>query len=312
MAGMPVSGLYAFSNAKPAGIGICDWDLGHTADDPFTPSKPAGVFIPRAARVGLEAIQVSLGTAPDNIMLRDSAVRKRYIELGKEYNIVFCSVAVGSILHHLPLTTEPQSAVFVIDGLEAAGALGARNILIAFFFDGDLLERDASGNYINISSGKYPEYKWKDKDIERLIAVMKQIAPRAEDLGIALGLENSLSADQNLQIINEIGSPMVQIYYDIGNSWNFGYNVPGEIRKIGNHRMCEIHIKNAGSKLIYGDEGEVDMEACAEALGDIGYDKWLVLETIGRPGRFVEDTTANIEFVRRVFIEQAYSARMHL
>lgn len=298
---MPVSGLYAYNNTKPAGIGICDWDLGHTANDPFTPSKPAGVFIPRAARVGLEAIQVSLGTAPDNIMLRDSAVRKRYIELGKEYNIEFCSVAVGSILHYLPLTTEPQSAVFVIDGLEAAKALGSKNILIAFFFDGDLLERDASGSYINISSGKYPEYKWKDKDIDRLIAVMKQIAPRAEDLGIALGIENSLSADQNLKIIDEIGSPMVQIYYDIGNSWHFGYDVPQEIRKIGNHRMCEIHIKNVGSKLIYGDEGEVDMEACAEALGDIGYDKWLVLETIGRPGRFKEDTIANIDFVRRVF-----------
>lgn len=88
---------------------------------------------------------------------------------------------------------------------------------------------------------------------------------------------------------------------DIGKSWHFGYDVPHEIRKIGNHRMCEIHIKNVGSKLIYGDEGEVDMEACAEALGDIGYDKWLVLETIGRPGRFKEDTIANIDFVRRVF-----------
>ncbi len=301
MASMPASLITSCNSAGPAGIGICDWDLGHTADAPFTPSKTAGVFVPRAASVGLEAIQVSVGTSPDNVMLRDNTVRKQYIELGKQYNIVFCSVAVGSILHYLPLTTEPQSAIYVLDGLEAAKALGAKNILIAFFFDGDLLERNSSGNYINTSAGEFPEYKWKERDIERLIALMKQIVPRAEDLDVVLGIENSLSADQNLRIIDEIGSPMVQVYYDIGNSTSFGYDVPGEIRKIGNHRMCEVHIKNIGSPLLYGDEGQVDMNASARALSDIGYDKWLVIETMGRPGRFEEDTVANIDFTRRVF-----------
>ena len=288
-------------NVKPAGIGICDWDLGHDPDDPFTPGEPASVFIPRAAKVGYEAIQVSVGTGPDNVMLRDNATRKHYLELAKRHNIVFCSVAVGSILHYRSLATEPESAIYVLDGLEAAKALGASNILIAFFFGGDLLETDASGNYINTSSGRYPEYKWKEKDIERLIALLKQIVPRAEDTGVILGIENSLSAGQNLQLINEIGSPMVQVYYDIGNSTEFGYNVPEEIRQIGNDRMCEIHIKNIGSRLLYGDEGIVDMEASAEALKDIGYDKWLVIETMGRPGRFEEDTRKNIDFVRKVF-----------
>ncbi len=301
MASMPASLITSCNSAGPAGIGICDWDLGHTADAPFTPSKPADVFVPRAASVGLEAIQVSVGTSPDNVMLRDNTVRKQYIELGKQHNIVFCSVAVGSILHYLPLTAEPQSAIYVLDGLEAAKALGAKNILIAFFFDGDLLERNSSGSYINTSAGEFPEYKWKEKDIERLIALMKQIVPRAEDLDVVLGIENSLSADQNLRIIDEIDSPMVQVYYDIGNSTSFGYDVPGEIRKIGNHRMCEVHIKNIGSPLLYGDEGQVDMNAAARALSDIGYDKWLVIETMGRPGRFEEDTVANIDFTRRVF-----------
>lgn len=299
----PSSMLHNPAIVKPAGIGICDWDLGHTPDDPYTPGEPASVFIPRAEAVGYEGIQVSVGTSPDNVMLRDHTVRKHYIELGKKHNISFCSVAVGSILHYLPLTTEPQSAVYVIDGLEAASALGADNILIAFFFGGDLLERDAAGNYINISPGKYPEYKWKERDIERLIELLKQIAPRAEDLGVILGIENTLSASQNLRIIDEIGSPFVQIYYDIGNSSEIFYNVPEEIRDIGNDRICEIHIKNIGSKLLYGNEGIVDMEACAKAIKGIGYDKWLVIETIGRPGRFEEDTKANIEFVRKNFYQ---------
>ncbi len=292
IANMPAGVIAASSNSKPAGVGICDWNLGTSAD----PS-----YIPLAAEVGLEAIQVSVGTAPDRMPLRERAVRNRYIELGKQHNIVFCSVAAGSILNQIPLATEPQSAIYVVDALEAAKALGSTNILTAFFGNGDLLERDDSGNYINISSGRFAEYKWKEQEVERVIAVMKQIVPRAEDLGVIIGLENTLTADQNLKIIDEIGSPMVQIYYDTGNPWGNGYDVPGEIRKIGNHRMCEVHIKNRGSSLIYGDEGEVDMEACAAALHDIGYDKWLVLETSGRRDRFKEDTRANASYVRQVF-----------
>jgi len=293
VAGLPASAIAACSNTRPAGIGMCDWNLGQSAD----PS-----YIPLAAEVGLEAIQVSVGTAPDRMPLRESSVRKRYLELGKQYNILFCSVAAGSILNQIPLATEPQSAIYVVDALEAASALGSTNILTAFFGNGDLLERDESGSYINISNGPFAEYKWKEKDVERVIAVMKQIVPRAEDLGVIIGLENTLSAVQNLQIIDEIGSPMVQVYYDIGNSTGNGYDVPAEIRNIGNHRMCEVHIKNMGSRLIFGDEGEVDMEACAIALRDIGYDKWLVLETSGRRGMFEEDTRANIEYVRKVFM----------
>ena len=45
------------------------------------------------------------------------------------------------------------------------------------------------------------------------------------------------------------------------------------------------------------------MEACASALQDIGYDKWLVLEIRGLRDRFEEDTKANIDFVRRVFLK---------
>jgi hypothetical protein len=45
----------------------------------------------------------------------------------------------------------------------------------------------------------------------------------------------------------------------------------------------------------------VDMTVCAGALEDIGYDKWLVLETSGRRNQFVDDTRANVAFVKKTF-----------
>jgi L-ribulose-5-phosphate 3-epimerase len=292
MANMPAS-LFSYGNAgRPIGIGICDWNLGLSAD----PSS-----IPLAEKLGFQAIQVSVGTRPDNMPLRNKSVRQHYIEMGKKHNIQFCSVAAGGILNTYALVSEPQSVVFVIDALEAARVLGAHNILMAFFGSGHLLKRDSDGNFIKKSSGTIPEYEWKENDIERLIALMKQLIPRAEDNGVIIGMENTLSASQNLSIIEEIGSPMVQVYYDTGNSWGLGYDVPGEIKQLGNDRICEVHIKNRGSRLIYSDEGEVNMELCARALHDINYDKWLVLETSGRENMFEEDTRANIKHTRDIF-----------
>jgi L-ribulose-5-phosphate 3-epimerase len=292
MANMPTS-LFSYDSAgRPVGIGICDWNLGRSAD----PSN-----IPLAEKLGLQAIQVSVGTRPDNMPLRNKSVRQQYIELGKKHKIQFCSVAAGGILNTHALASEPQSVVFVIDALEAARALGAHNILTAFFGSGHLLKRDSDGNFIKKSSGAIPEYEWKEQDIEKIIALMKQLIPRAEDNGVIIGMENTLSASQNLRIIEEVGSPMIQVYYDIGNSWGLGYDVPGEIKQLGNDRICEVHIKNRGSRLIYSDEGEVNMELCAKALRDINYDKWLVLETSGRENMFEEDTRANIKYTRDIF-----------
>ncbi len=283
---------YAGSTNRPAGIGMCDWNLRSTA------SPDA---IPKAKEVNLQGIQVSVAKSPDNVPLRDPRVREKYIELGKQYGIAFHSVAAGGILNDIPLASEPQSAVYVIDAVEAAKVLGAKNILIAFFGKGDLRLKDATGEIIKHEKNGFTTYDLDSKGVTRVVEVLKQIAPRAEDAGVALGLENTLSAAQNLEIIDRIGSSIVQVYYDVGNSWGYGYDVPEEIRLMGNDRICEVHLKDMKTPMLGSPEGQVNMGQCAEALAEIGYDKWLVLETSGRKNNFVEDTKANVAFVKKTF-----------
>jgi sugar phosphate isomerase/epimerase len=258
--------------------------------------------------VGLEGVLVSVGTAPDRMPLRDAAVRRRYLELGKRYGLAFPSVAAGSILNQIPLRSEPQAAVYVIDAVEAAAALGAKCILVAFFSNGDLRLRDAMGEFRNVSEGPSKEYALDEQGVTRVVEALRQIVPRARDAGVILGLENTLTAGQNLEILDRVGSPMVQVYYDVGNSTAYGYDVPGEIRRLGRDRICQIHIKETlGMEdpnwgLLGGPaRGGVDFPGVAAACREIGYDGWYVLETSGRDGRFAEDTRANVEFVKRRF-----------
>ncbi|MFO7974411.1 MAG: sugar phosphate isomerase/epimerase family protein [Candidatus Hydrogenedentota bacterium] len=158
------------------------------------------------------------------------------------------------------MVSEPRAMAWVEQTIAGTKDLGAKVMLLAFFGKGDL--RFGSG-------------KLKEKDVDTLVEQLKVLAPKAEKAGVVIGLENTLSAEQNLDIINRVRSDAVRVYYDIGNSTGNGYDVPQEIRLLKD-RICQIHFKD---KKGYLGEGEVDMNAAAKAIRDIGYKGWIVLET---------------------------------
>ncbi len=293
--GLATPGLGAIFSGKASkikGVGMCDWNLNETAKTEA---------LSKAKSVNLNAVQVSVGTNPTNIPLRNPAVREEYKKLMEETGIKICSVAAGGILNKLPLASEPQSAVYVIDAIEAARDLGAKCILIAFFGNGDLRLKNLYGKMRDLKDGTFSSYQLDTKMVQRVVEALRQIVPRAEEAGVVLGLENTLTAKQNLDIIDRVGSDMVQVYYDVGNSWGNGYDVPSELRLLGNDRICEVHLKDWNTRMLGAEGAMVDMKACAKALNDIGYDKWVVLETSGRENKFAEDTKTNVAFVEKTF-----------
>ena len=294
-----MGGMVACSSPQPSpprrsvtpGIGICDWNLGPMCD----PEQ-----IPRAAEAHLSGIQVSLGRNPEEMLLRDPSIQERYLELGNEHGMTFHSVALG-LFNTYPLSDEPRSAIWLVDAIDAAVALGASNVLMAFFGNGDLRQKDENGDFLNDSVGEFASYRLDEDKVTRVVDTLIQVVPRAREVGVSLGLENTLTAAQNLEIIDRVGSEWLQIYYDLGNSTGNGYDVPGELRLIGNQRLCEVHLKDWNTPVLGSDESMVDNQAAAAALEDIGYDKWLVLETSGREDRFLEDTQGNVAWAKETF-----------
>ena len=284
--------VLAANEPRPQGVGMCDWTMGCMADH---------ACFAKAAGAGLSGVQVSIGGSPASIPLRNAELRKQYRELSQKHDVQIHSVAAGSILNTIPLKSEPQSAVYVIDAIETAAALGAKNILMAFFGNGDLRKSADGKSFHDLRDGEFSSYELDEQGVNRVVEALRQIVPRAEDAGVILGLENTLTAKQNLAVIEQIGSPMVQVYYDMGNSTHYGYDVPAEIRLLGNKRICEMHIKDWESKVFSRKTGEVDMPAVAKALCEIKFDKWMCLETAGEKGRFVEDTLDNVAFAKKTF-----------
>ena len=106
--------------------------------------------------------------------------------------------------------------------------------------------------------------------------VLREIAPEAEKAGVILGLEDTISAEDNVRIMERAKSPAVLTYYDVGNSTQGGFDVVKEIRWLGKDRICQFHLKDNPH---YLGEGKIDFPPMLKAIDDIGFHGFANLET---------------------------------
>ncbi|MSU63716.1 MAG: sugar phosphate isomerase/epimerase [Pedosphaera sp.] len=188
-------------------------------------------------------------------------------------------LAIGE-LNNIPYKSDPRTIAWVNDCIDACRAMGCRVILLAFFHNNDL-RNDKAGT---------------DETVRRL----KEVAPKAEKAGVILGIESWLSAEDNMRIIDRAGSPAVQVYYDVANSTERGYDIAKEIRWLGKQgQICEFHMKENGSLL---GQGRIDFKKVRAALDDIGYRGPMQIEGAVPPGgKLIESYIANVKFLREIF-----------
>jgi sugar phosphate isomerase/epimerase len=140
----------------------------------------------------------------------------------------------------------------------------------------------------------------KTAEIDHVVKVLKELAPKAEKLGIAIALENYLSAEDNMTIIDRVGSPAVKVYYDVGNSTDKGRDVLKEIRKLGK-LIVEFHAKDAGHML---GQGRIDFKAVRKAMDDVEFSGWIQIEAAAPHGMMVDYTT-HCKFLKGIFPAKA-------
>jgi L-ribulose-5-phosphate 3-epimerase len=252
------------------GIGACDWSIGQSG-------KVEAMQV--AAQIGLDGVQVNMGSLKDNMHLRQKDVQKAYLEASKKYNVGFSGLALGE-LNDVPYKSDPRTDQWVADSIDVAKVLGVKVVLLAFFAKNDL-KHDLTGT-------------------RRVIAKLKEVMPMAEKAGVTLGVESWLNATEHLYIIDKVGSPNLRIYYDVANSNHMGYDIYKEIRELGQEKMiCEIHAKE--NDFLLG-KGRVNFDEVRKAIDEIGYRGWLQIEgAVPKGGEMLPSYIENLKFLRGVF-----------
>ena len=255
-------------------LSACDWSLGMSAN-------PEGLDV--AKELGLDGLEISAtDEVRDEIRLADPAFRNQYKEAMERTSLPVSSIGMA-FLNQAPFARDPRGPAWLEQTIEAAAELEAGVILMAFFGEGDLRDEDGA---------------LREDDVDTLVERLREAAPMAEDAGVILGIENWLSAEQNLAILERVDSEAVQVYYDVGNSTVRGYDVPVEIRRLGERIAPSIHFKDGDHAL---GEGDVDFDGVAEAMRDIQYSGWVTLETAILDDDRDASFRRNAAFVRDLF-----------
>lgn len=237
----------------------------------------------QAKELGFDGVELGIGLdyLEDPLWTGVDDTRRSIREEAKRIGVEVPSICLHLLNYdeHSPasLVAEHRATAkkILLNTLEASSQIGASVILVPFFGTAKLN-----------SSEK----------IRHLIDEMKTLGVIAEEKQIYLALETSLYASDMMSIIETIGSPYIQVYYDTGNSAGAGYDLVKEIEVL-NHKIVQVHVKDSP----YGTlgEGNIDFNKSIKALKDAGYEGYLMLETPSRDDP-VKEATKNLEYLKRI------------
>lgn len=225
----------------------------------------------------LEGVQVSLGGRGVKDMQKlpmcDPEKQKQWLEESKKTGMPIGGTCL-EILHQDNLKEHANGPKWVEQSIEATKALGTKVILLPFFGKQQIKER---------------------AEQKAVADRLKVLAPLAEKEGVVLGLENTISAEDNAWILDQVQSKAVSVYYDVGNSFNQKYDVYKEIAWLGKDRVCQLHLKDGANFL---GKGPIDYTKYMEAVLKTGFEGWAMLETSCPTKVVKDDFAANAAFVR--------------
>jgi sugar phosphate isomerase/epimerase len=247
-------------------IGVTDWNLRQTG-------KIEAVAL--AASIGFEGVEVSLGRkiADGKLPLDDAALQAQYLAEANKHKIALAGTCLDA-LHVNFLKSDKLALKWIADGIPITQKLNAKVMLLPFFGKG-ALETAAEMDYVGDA--------------------LREIAPAAEKAGVKLALENTISAENNVRIMERSGSKAVQAYYDVGNSTRAGFDILREMRWLGANRICQIHLKDNPH---YLGEGKIPFAEVMQVIREIGFSGFANLETDCPSNSVPDDMKRNLAFVR--------------
>src|SRR5215471_3683784 len=250
-------------------IGITDWNLRLTGNPDA---------IPLAAKLGFDGVQVSCGRrlVDGKLPLDNPETIARMKALSREHKIPIDGTCADR-LHEDGLKSEKAAVQWVRDSIRLTQALGTRVLLLPFF-------------------GKWSLTSQAEMDYTA--DALRDLGPEAEKAGVILGIEDTISAADNVRILERSRSNAVKVYYDVGNSTARGFDVVQEIRWLGAPRICQMHLKDNPH---YLGEGKIPFPEVMRAIREIGFTGYANLETDAKsPATLEADQLRNLEFVRNL------------
>ena len=130
---------------------------------------------------------------------------------------------------------------------------------------------------------------------------VRKLIPLAEELKVTIAIENVwnrflLSPLEFARYLDELDSPYVKAYFDVGNIILYGFSQ--HWIRILNKRLAKVHLKDfkrQGYQWTNLGDGDVNWAEVRKALIEVGYDDYLTVELGGGDEEYLTDISQRID-----------------
>jgi L-ribulose-5-phosphate 3-epimerase len=209
------------------------------------------------------------------------------------------SARTGLVIHSVmnmahwqnPLSSdEPETVARGVAGMEAS----LRNAKLW-----------GAGTVLLVPAVVNPRTSYQDAWTRSQKVIRERILPVAADAKVVVAVEEVwnkflLSPLEFARYVDELASPWIKAYFDVGNVLFYGY--PQDwIRTLG-PRIVRVHLKDFKLDREKGrfdgknlGEGDLDWVEVRKAFADVGYDGWMTSEIEGGDAVYLKDVVGRLD-----------------
>jgi L-ribulose-5-phosphate 3-epimerase len=239
----------------------------------------------RASECGLDGVEVDmgpLGKRPDfENKLREDDFRTKYLEQAKSLGLELSSLAM-SAFYGQPVADHPSAEKFCNDWIDLMPRIGTKVGFLPVIFRKEDEPQAA---------------------VDKVVALMKKVAPRAEQSGVIIGLNTPLDAAANIKMLDAIGSPAVRIAYNCGEAIDDKRDVFAELRQLGKDRIAQV-IPTLSDGVWLENDKRINVPKLKQLLDSLGWRGWLVLQRSREASKardVVYNFGGNAKYLKSVF-----------
>jgi sugar phosphate isomerase/epimerase len=136
-----------------------------------------------------------------------------------------------------------------------------------------------------------------------IVERLKVVGKMAKKAGVVIGIETALDAHGEVELLREIGSKNIQIYFNFSNPLKSGRDLNNELRILGRKRICQIHCTDDDGVWLQNNT-RLDMNRVKQTLAEMNWQGWLVIERsrdANDPRNVKKNFGANTAYMKSIF-----------
>ena len=110
-----------------------------------------------------------------------------------------------------------------------------------------------------------------------VVARLHEAGEMAKARGMVIGIDTPLNAADNIDLLREIQSDGIRIFYKFQTAIEHKRNIAKELKKLGRERICAIHASNTDGVLLRNDKA-INMKKIKTTLDKMNWSGWLFVE----------------------------------